>query len=201
MECSMAERLLGGGHPLATVLRSSQTAIEQVLAVAAVQAGDLSLLYEKAPFALSLAVAGCVVQVALGCRLGLLVSRRRDLCRELIIAGLEQLPLADIERASHRLRDARRRARFARSIREVADIAERGKAEPTPAFPLVRIRVLRAVAPELQEIAWQLLSDAAPVRGLARVDWLLTSGESPLYGAQIEPLRQELGRARYLLAQ
>jgi hypothetical protein len=197
----MADGLLGTGHPLVAVLRASLTAIEQVLAVAAVQAGDLSLLYEKAPIALPLAVAGCVVQLALGCRLALLMAQRRDVCRELIIAGREQLPLTAVERESRRLREPRRRARLARSIEQVANNAERRRAEPNRAPPLCRIRVVRPVAPQLHEIACQLLSDAAPLRGVALMEWLLTCGESPLYGAQLEPLRQELGRARYLLAQ
>jgi hypothetical protein len=200
-ECLRAEKLLGAGHPLVTVLRASQTAIEQVLAVAAVQAGDVGLLYEKAPFALPLAVAACVVQVALGCRLALLSFRRRDLCRELIIAGREQVRLADVERVSRRLRDPQRRARLARSMEEVAASAVRRRNDPPPAVSLVRIRVRGAVAHELREIAVLLRSNSAPLRGVALVEWLLTSGHSPLYGPLVEPLRQELGRARYLLAQ
>jgi hypothetical protein len=34
---------------------------------------------------------------------------------------------------------------------------------------------------------------------VALVEWILTSAATPLYGQSIEPLRQELGRARYLL--
>jgi hypothetical protein len=197
----MAEGLLGASHPLSTALRASHTAIEQVLAVATVQVADLGLLYEKAPFALALAVAGCAVQVALGCRFALLAARRRDEARELIIAGREHLPLAAVERESRRLREPQRRARLARSMEVVADSAERGRPEPGLAGSLVRIRVRRAVAPELREIANLLQTKSAPLRGVALVEWLLTSGDSPFYGPLVGPLRQELGRARYLLAQ
>jgi hypothetical protein len=34
---------------------------------------------------------------------------------------------------------------------------------------------------------------------VALIDRLLHSGASPLYGSEVEPLRRELGRARYLL--
>ena len=199
-ECSIAEGLLGASHPLVTVLRASQRATEKVLAVATVQAGDLGLLFENASFAVALAIAACVVQVALGCRLALLAVVRRAVSRELIIAGREQLPLAAVERESRRLREPQLRARLARSISEVADSAERGRAAG-PAFSLVRIRVRRAVAPELREIAGLLQTNSAPLPGVALVEWLLTSGDSPLYGPLVGPLRQELGRARYLLTQ
>jgi hypothetical protein len=200
-ECSRAEELLGASHPLVTVLRASQTAIEQVLSVATVQAGDLGLVYEKAPFALPLAVAACVVQIALACRLALLACHRRDVCRELIIAGREQLPVAAVERESRRLGEPQRRARLARSMEEVANSAERGRADPGPAGSLVRTHVRRPVASELREIALLLRGKSAPIRGVALVEWLLTAGDSPLYGPLVGPLRQELGRARYFLIQ
>jgi hypothetical protein len=37
------------------------------------------------------------------------------------------------------------------------------------------------------------------VRGVALLDRLITSGTSPLYGSQVGPLRDELGRIRNLL--
>ena len=59
---------------------------------------------------------------------------------------------------------------------------------------------MRGVAAELREIARLLRSGNAALRGVAHVESLLTSGESPLYGVQVELLRDELGRARFLLA-
>ena len=39
------------------------------------------------------------------------------------------------------------------------------------------------------------------IGGVALVEWLLTSAATPLYGSEVEPLRQELRRAVYLLAE
>jgi hypothetical protein len=56
------------------------------------------------------------------------------------------------------------------------------------------------VAPELRQIASLLRRDDPCVRGVAAVELLVTSPATPLYGREVEPLRQELGRARYLLS-
>ena len=201
VRCVSAEALLGLGHPLVTVLSASLTALEQVLAVAASQAVGAILLYEQVALGLPLVIASGFVQTALGCRVALLASRRREICRGLIIAGHERLALADVELECRRLGGARLRSRLARSIEEVADIGAGRRFDLRIGPPLFHLRVLRQVAPELREVGRLLRDDRASVRGVALVEWLMTSGESPLYGAQLQLLRQELGRARYLLSQ
>jgi hypothetical protein len=52
----------------------------------------------------------------------------------------------------------------------------------------------------LREIAGLLRADAPPLRGVALVERLTASGASPLHGADVESLREELRRARYPLA-
>jgi hypothetical protein len=200
-ECARAEALLGAGHPLVTVLRASLTAAEQLLAVAASLAVAATLLYEKSSFGLPVVVGSGVVQLALGCRLAVMASRRRDICRELIVAGRECLALAGVELERSRLSDARVRDRLARSFEDVADVGLGRRFEPQVGPPLLHSRVVRSVVPELHELARLLRADAAPVRGVALVEWLLTSGESPLYGPQRQHLREELGRARYFLSE
>jgi hypothetical protein len=76
--------------------------------------------------------------------------------------------------------------------------AERPPAQPR-ARPVFSAHVVRSVGPELRAIAEQLTAAAPGVRGVALIDRLLHSGASPLYGSEVEPLRRELGRARYLL--
>ena len=75
---------------------------------------------------------------------------------------------------------------------------------PGPRAPTVRplfdVRVIRSVAPELRPIAALLRDDHPPLQGVAAVERLLTSPFTSLYGAEVEPLRVELRRARYLLS-
>ncbi len=199
-ECAFAEATLGPAHPLIAVLRSSQTAREQALTVGAVQTADLILLLENAPLALPLALACVVVQIALGLRIAYLASRRRVLCRQLIIGGREQLPLPTIERELRRLGTPLHQAELAQAIDRLADEATHARCRPPLAPPMYHVCVLRAVAAELHEIALLLHSGDAAARGVAHVESLLTAGESPLYGIEVEPLRDELARARYFLA-
>jgi hypothetical protein len=197
--CVRAEVLLGVSHPLVTVLRASLIAVEQLVAVAASEAVAVILFCERAPFGLPLAIASGLVQVALGCRLAMLASRRRDICRQLIIAGRERLALAEVERERRRLSDARLQTRLARTLEDAADAGAGRHFEPR-ITPLLHVHVLRPVGPQLRETARLLRGNGASVRGVALVEWLLTSGESPFYGAQLQPLRRELGRAQYLLS-
>jgi hypothetical protein len=61
------------------------------------------------------------------------------------------------------------------------------------------VRVMAAVAPELQQIAGLLHSNHAALRGIALTARVLRDGASPLYGQDVELLRQELLRLRLLL--
>jgi hypothetical protein len=197
---TLGEALLGASHPLVGVLRHSDTAFEQLVSVTAAQAAGLVFLAGDLRFGLSLAIAGVVVQVGLGCRLAALRARRRELCLELIIVGRQALPLACVDRERRRLLDPRTSKRLATSVDEMLDIAAR----PLPVHPAVRpifyVRVIRRLAPQLRQVASLLRGGPTCVRGVAAVEWLLTSPASPLYGVEVEPLRQELGRARYLLS-
>jgi hypothetical protein len=149
---------------------------------------------------LSLVIAAAVVQLALLSVLAALWLRRRELCLELIIAGRTSVPLACIGRVRRRLLDPHTLEELAKSLDEMVELAAAlRRPRPGAPRPLCDVRVIRAVAPELSQIA-SLLRGARPsVRGVALVAWLLTSSLTPLYGPSIEPLRQELGRARYLL--
>ncbi|MGN6168869.1 MAG: hypothetical protein ACTHQQ_11980 [Solirubrobacteraceae bacterium] len=70
---------------------------------------------------------------------------------------------------------------------------------PTP--PLLNARVITTVTEELLTIASCLQTASASARGVAGVERLLTYASSPLYGLQVEPLREELLRLRNLLGE
>jgi hypothetical protein len=205
-EWACAAATLGPAHPLVAVLRSFQTAGEQVVVIGSVQAADLIVLLEHAPLGLALglplalALACVAVQIALGLRIAYLAWRKRDICRELIIEGREQLPLPTVERELKRLGAPRLQAELAHAIERLTEQAAHPRTRGTPWPPIRSLKVVRAVAPELHEIARVLHGGKAALRGVAHVEALLTSGESPLYGVQAELLRDELGRARFFLA-
>jgi hypothetical protein len=196
----VAMRLLGASHPLAVLLHRWENAVEQALGVAALQAAGGALMCGGAPFGRSLALVATVVQIALGWRLALLGMARRDLCLELIIEGRGGVPLAAVEHERRRL-DPCRRARLARSIEELVELADRWPTRPAEPRPLFDSRLVRQVAPQLRETACLMRAGDPPAPGVALVERLVTSGTSPLYGSDVEQLRRELGRARYLLTQ
>ena len=197
-ERSLAEVYLGSGHPVVCSLGRSELAYEQLVTVTAIQAAGVLWLVGGWSFGLSLAIAAGVAQAVLVCRVALLGWSRRELCLELIADGGAELPLPCVEQLSHRLLDERSLERLAGSIDELVLAARCPGASPLLNHPLADRRVVRAVAGELGEVALLLRSGPA-VRGVALVEWLLTSPATPLYGDEVEPLRQELARARYLL--
>jgi hypothetical protein len=196
-----AKTLLGEHHPLVDVLCRIQTVVEQSLVGAATLASSLLAWWAGEPVGPSLATAAAALQIALGCRLALLIQRRRDVCASMIIGGGERLPLTVIEFERDRLASLRLRVRLARSIEDLAEAADRLHVRPRGPRPIFDVNVVRPLAPQLHELARVLRTDAASVRGVALTEQLMTSGASVLYGADREALRRELGRASYLLCQ
>jgi hypothetical protein len=193
----LAEMWLGSGHPLVRTLASAEIASRQVVTVTALQAAGVVWFLGDWSFGLSLAIGAGVAQAALVCRVAMLRTSTRDLCLELIADGGARLPLPCIERLCRDLLDRRSLERLASSIDELVWAAGHG-AQPVLVRPLADRRVIRAVASDLRSVAPLLRGDPA-VEGVALVEWLLTSPASPLYGSEVEPLRQHLGRARYLM--
>jgi hypothetical protein len=198
-ECAVAEALLGAAHPLVGLLRRSQTALEQTLAVAAAELVAGVLTYRGFAVGPALVGAGTVVLAIVALRLAVLRQCRRDLCVDMIIEDAGRLPLGTVEREWRRLEGPRHLATLARALDEVVDSAARPLPVIPASRPLFDVRVVRAVGSQLSEIARLLRTDSPPVRGVACVERLITSGRSPLYGTNTDLLREELRRARYLL--
>lgn len=195
----VAEGSLGGAHPLVAVLTRLATAREQLISVTAVQAGALVLWTSGWALGAAVAISAAACQLALGCRIATLRATRHHACLELIVEGRSSLPLRCIDRVRHRLLDRRRREKLAGSVDELVDEAHRRYVTAGAARPLAYRHVIRATAPELRRVAALTRGDAPELPGLALVEWILTSAATPLYGAEVEPLRRELGRARYLM--
>jgi hypothetical protein len=199
-ERSLAEMWLGAGHPLVQSLSRSETACQQLVTVTAAGAAGVVWFVGGWSFGLSFAIGAAVVQGVLVCRIALLRNGRRDLCLELVVRDGERLPLACVERLRRDLLDRRALGRLASSIDELVRAAGQAGSRSQLIHPLADRRVIRAVAPDLRDVA-SLLRGAPAAQGVALVEWLLTSPATPLYGSEIEQLRAELRRARYLMTQ
>lgn len=198
-ERAVAQAMLGAGHPLVRLLRRFETAREQVAWVTALQAGGAIFSLGASPLGLPLIVAAGVVQVALTGRILFLRMLRRELCLQLIVEGRATLPLSCVEVVCRRLRHPRTSEQLAGALEDLVETATRPRTGAGPR-PVVDVGAIRAVANELREVAALLRAGRPGVRGVALVQLLLTSGATPLYRPEVEPLRRELGRARYLLA-
>jgi hypothetical protein len=197
-ERSLAESWLGAEHPLVRSLSRSETAGQQLVTVTAAGAAGVVWFVGGWSFGLQLAIAAAGAQGVLACRIALLRQGRRDLCLELVIRGGERLPLPCIERLRRDLLERRALGRLASSIDDLVRVATHPGARPELIHPLADRRMIRAVAADLREVA-SLLRGEPAVQGVALVEWLLTSPDTPLYGSELEPLRAELRRARYLM--
>jgi hypothetical protein len=186
-------------HDLAGVLGACRAARDAIAAVAAVQLAGVALLALATRAAGALLIAATAVQLALLLRFAVLAGTRTDLVRRLIVEGRSPSECPALAREWRRLADPRRRARLARSLLELADMAQRPSSYLAGARPYFNVRVVRAVAPELRELGVLLRGGDCGVRGVALLQSLQTSGASVLYGNATRPLREELARARYLL--
>lgn len=193
-----AEARLGLTHPLVGALASLQTSTEQTWAVVAVAVIGSALLWgvARSPLALLVGAGGAEILM-----IAWWMTRRvavRDVCLDLVIEGRGDVGLRVLERERCRLAEPRHRATLARSITSLVQDAERPPRRPR-ARPIFDVQVVRSVNPELRAIAERLLAAPPAVGGVALIERLLRNGVSPLYGSEVEPLRRELGRARYLL--
>jgi hypothetical protein len=195
-----AEAQLGLTHPLVGLLASLRTSVEQMCAVAAVALIGSALLLAAARSLLALLVGAGAAEITLIARWMIRRVAVRDVCLDLVIEGRGDVDIRVLERERRRLAEPRHRATLALSITRLVQAAERPPARPR-ARPIFSVRVVRSVELELRAIAGQLLAAAPAAQGVALMERLLHDGASPLYGSEVEPLRRELGRARYLLEQ
>lgn len=198
-DVASARALLGDDHPLARVSERVGVLRDQSLAVGAVLFASIAALVAGEAAASWFVIAATVVQAALGFGAALLAQTRHDCVLDVIIDGHGSLPLIAVQRQRRRLHDPAHRAFLARWLDGLRHDAQR----PTPTLPNARpvysARVIAAVAPDLQQIAGLLHSSHARLRGIALTERTLRDGTSPLYGQDVELLRQELHRIRLLL--
>lgn len=191
-----ASDLLGVDHPLARVLVRLSVTWTQSLAVAALLLMGAFASVEGVSGSLWVVVAAAAVEVLLLFRAVLLIDATHEHARDLIAQGRGDLPLSVVDRVRRRLVDPRRRRQLASALDEMRQQAARA---PDVVHPVCNGRVIAAVAPELATIAALLRRDEAGERGVAIADRLVVDDGSPLYRDDVESLRIELRRTRYLL--
>jgi hypothetical protein len=186
--------LLGPNHPLVRghELRGDLRR-QSLLTAAAVVLGAIGTASGRS-WGLPLLVAAAIVQLGLVIALALLSAAQRERARELIIARRGGLPLPALERELLRLQRPRLRAGLADALEELVRAAERWPRLVPTSRPVFDPRQVQAAAAELRAIAARLRASRDAVRAVARVQRLLTSGASPLYGREPEALRDELMR-------
>jgi hypothetical protein len=194
-----ARSLLGADHPLARVSERLGVLRDQSLAVGAVLFASLVALMAGEAAASWVVIAATVVQAALAFASALLAQTRHDCVLDVILDGRGGLPLVAVQRQRRRLIDPAHRAFLARWLDGLRHDAQRPIPRVPAARPVYSVGVIAAVAPDLQQIAKLLHSNHAGLRGIALTERLLRDGTSPLYGQDVELLRQELHRIRLLL--
>ena len=195
-----ASAVLGSDHPLARATESLESVIRQLLAVAAVLVGSIIDLIAGRAWAVTLAASATIVLMGLAAIVAACKQSQRERALRLILDGRESVPVAAVQRQRQRLLDPRTRASLARNL---ADMIDQSSTRPGLSAcricPLFDRAVIRAVADDLRAVIQLLGPDHTPVRGVAAAEHLLTDIFSPLYGNQVEPLRQELHRVSHLL--
>jgi hypothetical protein len=143
-------------------------------------------------------IAAAVVDATLLARLALVEGDRRGSARDLIAAGRADLPVAAVQRERARLVDARHVAGLRGSLddlRREAAAPHRGRPR---ARPLHIPSTIRRVDRELGSVITLLREPCPDLAVVARVEGLLSSPSSPLYGDDTTRLRDELLRIAFL---
>jgi hypothetical protein len=195
-----ASAVLGPDHPLSRAIEALDTALKQWRAVAAVLVGSVIALVEGRVWAPTVAGSAAIVLVGLTVIAATQEQRIRDVVLDMILGGEERLPIAAVQRQRRRLLCQRTRASLANNLEEIIEQAtSRPKLQVRLVLPLFERPVVASVAGELRLIIELLLADDATARGVAGCERLITHVSSPLYGQDVERLRQELRRLRDVL--
>jgi len=195
-----AESVLGRDHRLTRAISYLHTlALQSTVAALAVLAGGAGLLLHLGIAAL-VVIAGAVVAVFFLLAWGVTRSVTRERAQDLIAAGNDSVVVSVLARERRHLASRKARERLAHSLETLYRDALRWYEIPPRFRPPDGILQLRHTGPELEGLTEALRHDRVRVQGVALAARLLSNGyESPLYGNELEPLRQELNRIRYLL--
>jgi len=194
------EQTLGREHELTRAVgRQHTSAIQAIVAIATAIVAASTLAADLPIGALALGVA---VVVAIAFLLAWAHARRvvRDLTLKLIATDADPPALLVVARERRRLSAPRFRRSLARTLERDLRDAQDWHRLPRNARPLPGVRCLRELVPEVSAVVALLRSDLVSVRGVAVAARLVFDGwDSPLNFGDVDAVREELNRIRYLL--
>jgi hypothetical protein len=191
-EATAARQLLSVDHPMVVAAERLPSLRRQAVAVAVVLAAA-ALAQVRGAHAVALMLAASLVEAGLLGGLVLAGAAVRRHALELIAEGRGSLPLVAVQRRRARLLEPRH-------VRALADAVEGVRREAHdpyragPTRPLYARSVIRHVDGELAQTACLLRGAQPNLTAVARVELLLASELSVLYGDDATELRQELRR-------
>lgn len=191
-EAEQAAALLGSDHQLARIIDLAAVLRRQLVLSSLALAGGAIALGTGTAWAPALTLSASVVEVVLVATIAVLASLRRTVVHELLISGPSDLPLQVLNKERHRLTSPRTRARLARSLKHIVHTTAAWPRNQRSCRPIFDPRVVRAAAPLLTHTATLLQSEPPPPQAAARIERLLTNGNSALYGHTYDELRDEL---------
>jgi len=190
-------------HPsdgaLAVAEERLRRAGRQAAAVVALLAGACAAGLTAGADVRAVAAAGGAVLVVLAIAAALALDDRRAGALALIARGDATPPLPAVRRERARLTRSSHVRALAHSLDAMRAEAQRPYRDRPIGRPLYTPAVIVAVDAELARVSIALRTSRPEPTAIARTELLLGSAFSPLYGTDLRPLRDELGRLLFLL--
>jgi hypothetical protein len=196
---SPARAILGIEHPLVRLLEREDVARRDLLAVAALLPGIAAVAVVSLGAALLLLAAVAATSLALGCVLGALRARRRELVLKLILEGHERLPVAAVAAERRRLADPAYRGMLARTLERIRVAARDQPAWLRSSTVTYDAGTILVAEPHIRRVETLLRSERVGARGVALTLRLLVDGGSPLHACDERRLSEELARIALLI--
>lgn len=127
------------------------------------------------------------------------VQRERDCAMALILQGREGLDLAPVQRQRKRLLAPRTSERLIADLEDAVRVARRPKHSVSLTPPRFEASVVVPLADDLHDVMSLLGDRRCSARAVASAEQLVEQAISPLYGQEVDALRDELRRLRLLL--
>ena len=182
------------GHPLLHASEAVAYTARQCLHVAAVLTGSLIALVQSDRWAVSLAYSAASVLIVLTGLLFAHVQRERDCAIELILEGRDGLAIAPVQRQRKRLLAEGTREHIIAELEDALHQVRRASTSFSLTPPRFERAVVTAVTDELHDVVRLLGDGGCSTRVIASAERLVEQATSPLYGQDVNALRDELRR-------